>query len=257
MLGEDGQLRAGTTGYGFYLWPIQGLLGRNPKVCARSAISSFCPSLTEVWAHRLKVAQSSRSNVPVTLCVLVGWCEVSRVGFSAFPFLPPLPAAPSDIAVWFWIWEPPCRQSLQPPPLSAWGQYITNMLRGSGRELCFETDTGTIEMLKTCQKSSRVSGTAFSFGTEVIINMASIWHSSCVRMAAVNRDINLVLRRALFWGVCWQPAELMLGTQHKPWKRVIWNLRNSNGRGRKELEGAYLLPLKMKTKMLLNICFQL
>lgn len=35
-------------------------------------------------------------------------------------------------------------------------------------------------------------------------------------MAAENRDINLVLRRALFWGVCWQPAELMLGTEHKP-----------------------------------------
>lgn len=217
VLREDGQLRAGTTGYGFYLWPIQGLLGRNPKLFARSAISSFfCKS----GATCRYPCVSSRAGVRLAGSVLV----------HVLPFLPPLPAAPSDIVVWLWIWEPPCRQSLQQPPLSAWGQYITNLLRGSGRELRSETDTGTIEMLKTCQKSSRVSGTAFSFGTEVIINMASIWHSRCVRMAAENRDINLVLRRALFWGVCWQPAEVMLGKEHKPWKRVGWNWRNSNER---------------------------
>lgn len=89
----------------------QGLLGRNPMLFAKFLAFIHFSVKSEHTDWRLCRAHRATCWY---LCVS-SWVSVRLAGLvfmHIFPFLLPLPAAPSDIAVWSWIWEPPGKQSL-------------------------------------------------------------------------------------------------------------------------------------------------
>ena len=205
----------------------QGRLGRNPRPFAIAGIFLFYPFLS-------RSTQTGGCGGLRAACRYLrasSWPGLVRI----FPSSLPCPAAPSDITAWFSVWEPPGKQSPRAPPLSSWDRHITKMLSGSRRELCFQTNADTMEMSKTCQKTSWGSSTAFFSGPEVILNMC-VWHPSCVRTTAVNRDIKFDFEGSSVLGGLlgsrWTHALHASQALRKGWETLMW--------GRKELEGVCL-----------------
>lgn len=92
VVGEDGPFRAATTGYGFYPSPIHKVCWAEiPRSLQKLVFLAFI-RFSVMSEHTDRRLCRARRATRWELCVLTGWREVSRVGFSAhlpFPIAAP------------------------------------------------------------------------------------------------------------------------------------------------------------------------